>query len=339
MILKDIINEYKLAYSTLAPCRDYFNEANDLITNYFFDITTATSKYFKLPSVVDTNKNTLINDLTSALSKSYKKITQLVIFSYEFHKAIATLETQKYKNQQLQLLITDFINNSHETIKLTNEIIKVQFPDMKKGMLLASLIIPLQNIVQNYYTLMNLYEQFEETNNMLLEPLPEQIIVSDNYSDISINSNSTVKSFEDMTSSISAFGNIVDLISRLKNNNISEKYYIRKIESGSLVIMITGTTISIMAIMKFIDFCFKKYIELRKAHLEIKTMKQEVIKNDLEIIKTTLEIAGDAPECHELIERATESAFNYFSKNPIFRLNDTLYDTGEETKLLNSNSQ
>ena len=105
------------------------------------------------------------------------------------------------------------------------------------------------------------------------------------------------------------------------------------------MIVITGTTISIVAIIKFIDFCFKKYVEYRKALLEIKTMKQEVLKNDLEVIKQLLEISSDTSECNELIERATESAFNYFKRNPIFKLNEILYDTGEKIKLLNSNKE
>jgi len=339
MILNDIIEEYEFVYDTLKPCNDYFQQADVLITQYFSKISSATSKYFKANSSSDTYRNALVSELASGISSAFNQITTLITLSYEFYGSLRILKTHDYKNKELQFLINDFIENSQKSISATNSIIKAQLQGMKTEELLTDLIEPLQTTIKDYHTLVNLYSQFNTAGTLLLESLPEHIQDSTDYSDISIGSSTKSDSFEDITSSISEFGNIVELIGRIKNADVSDRYYIRKIETGSLVIVITGTTISIVAIIKFIDFCFKKYVEYRKALLEIKTMKQEVLKNDLEVIKQLLEISSDASECNELIERATESAFNYFKRNPIFKLNEILYDTGEKIKLLNSNKE
>ncbi len=339
MTLSDVIEEYKFVNTTLSNCSEYFDVAENLINRYFAEISGATSTFFSGSTGDTSTRNHLIEALNKSITHSFSTITLLITKSYEFHGALTILDSHSYINSELESLIHEFIAESRNAIKATNDIIIAQLPGMKTQELLSPLIKPLQIIIKDYHTLLNLYSQLCSVNTLLMEPLPEGIEDSDEYCNLQISSNTKTRSFNDLTTSVNHFGIVVELINRLTSTDISEHYYIRKIETGSLIIIITGTTISITMIIKFIDFCFKKYFEYRKSFLEIKTMKQEVVKNDLEILKELLEITEDKPENAELIERATENAFNYFKKNPVFKLNGKLYNTGEETKLLDSSAE
>lgn len=320
MTLSVIIEEYKFVNNTLSNCKEYFTIAEGLIENYFSEISSATSSFFAKNINNSDVRTALVDSLNISITHSFASVTQLITKSYSFHSALTLLDSYNYVNFELESLIHDFIKKAFEAIEATNNIILAQLSGMKTRELFSPLVTPLQALIKDYHTLLSLYSQFVSVNNLLMEPLPEDIENSDEYCNLQISSNTKTTSFKELTASVDNFGTVVELINRLKSNNISEHYYIRKIETGSLVIVITGTTISIAMIMKFIDFCFKKYFEYRKSFLEIKTMKQEVVKKDLEILKELLDITEDNPENNELIERATESAFNYFKKNPIFKL-------------------
>lgn len=339
MTFSDIIEEYKFVNSTLANCNEYFDIAEELIDTYFTEVSEVTSNFFSGSTGDSSRRNALVDSLNKTISHSFSFVTLLITKSYSFHGALTILESHDYINPELQNLIRNFIEESHRAIEATNNIIVEQLPGMKTKELLSPLVRPLQVIIKDYHTLLNLHSQLCSVNTLLMEPLPKDIEDSSEYNNLQISSNTKTNSFEELTTSVNNFGAVVELINRLKSDDISKNYYIRKIETGSLVIVITGTAISIGMIIKFIDFCFKKYVEYRKEFLEIKTMKQTVMKNDLELLKELLEIVEDKPENTELIERATENAFNYLKKNPIFKLNGKLYNTGEETKLLDSSSK
>lgn len=56
MILTDLISEYKYVYETLEPCVLYFASCNELINNFFTEISGIVGPYYKKTSPTESEK-------------------------------------------------------------------------------------------------------------------------------------------------------------------------------------------------------------------------------------------------------------------------------------------
>lgn len=334
MILKDFVDEYKFVYDTLLPCEDYFNKADILIKEYFSKISSTTSKYFKIPGPNSSHQQQLVNELSEAISSTYNNITILITMSFEFYGALKILELHDFKNPKLQILVKDFTQSSHAAIDVTNLIIKSQLSGMKKEELLSSLVSPLQGSIKSYHTLLNLYKQFLTVNDMLLEPLPDNIANDQCYEDFCLQSLNPTVDIADISSSLMELSYFFENLGRLCNDTGGKDYYLRKIETGSLLTIFATAVPIIIASVKLIDYCYPKFMQWRQLYFTDKEQQLKLGSEEIKAIKELLEINPDIPNADELLETASVRLFKYFKLNPNFKVNEKEYKTNMDIKLL-----
>lgn len=336
MILRDIVEEYCFVYNTLLPCKPYFETADLIIMGYFSGITNATSAYFKQTTITDGVKNSLINSLKVAVSQTYDNITVLITKSFEFHSAIGLLSSREYTNTELDNLIREFVASAKETIESTNVIIREQLSGMKTKELLSQFIPHLQKTNKLYSVLIHLYDQFHYVENALMEPIPEEITNNDNYQEFDIQSLSTTHDLSDIYSSLFELSNLFENIGRLCEIDKGKCYYLRKVETGSLLTAFIASVPIIVTTVKLIDFCYSKFINWKQLHYTLKEEQLKLSTDELQAAKMLLEIRPDLPNADELLETANVRLFKYFKLNPEFRINNKTYKTNMDIKLLQS---
>lgn len=336
MILTDIVKEYEFVYNTLSPCKPYFEAADQVITEYFSGITSATSAYFKQTAISDGVKNNLINSLNTSIAKTYNRITVLITESFEFHSALGLLSVHHYINTELKSLIDAFTSSSKETINSTNIIIREQLSGMKTKELLSQFIPHLQETNKLYSVLIHLYDQFRYVENALMEPVPEEIINNNDYQEFNIQSLSPAHDLSDVYGSLFELSNLFENIGRLCELDKKKSYYLRKVETGSLLTAFIASVPIIVTTIKLIDFCYSKFINWKLLYYTLKEEQLKLSTDELQAAKTLLEIRPDLPNADELLETASVRLFKYFKLNPEFRINNKTYKTNMDMKLLQS---
>ena len=336
MILNDLITEYQTLKDNLKLAENFYNTSLSVIDFYNSEFSKVTQTYYT--SSANNPREQLSGNLSKLFSGLFSMIGKLNSTSRGLYKCIGVLSNTSFKSSSLQNDIDLFISSADASIDSLYNIIENQLDSSKKQGFFYPLIKNLHIFTTQYNSLLKVEWHISKFKKILYEPLPEHIQKSENYSEFAINSLVTSNSFEDLSGSISSFGELYNGISRLLELPTSDRYYIRKVETGSLVIVITSTTVSLLALGKFIDFCVKKYIEYRKAGLEIKSMRQQIATTDLAMAEKVLELNPNLENKAELLAKASESAFRYFKLNPKFKIGDTLYDTGEVTPLITDSS-
>lgn len=332
MILNDLVKEYTIAKAELLPAKKFAEQSKVVISLYINSFSDLSANYYN--ESYNYPKDGVVTDLKNSFSNLYSEICILNSCCRDLYKSLGTLSKFHFKNSILQEEINNLISYADTSVDFIYQILEMQLEKAKKKRAFLDLISSLNHFTAAYSNLLSTATHFDYCSNLLYEPLPKSIEDSEDYSNFTINSLAQSDNLSVVADSISYFGKMLDNVMRLLELPTSERYYIRKIETGSLVITITSSTISLVAILKFIDFCFKKYIEYRKANLEIQSMRQQIISTDLELLEKTLDLNPNLENKSELIEKASANAFNYFKFNPKFRIGDKTYDTGETTPLI-----
>lgn len=332
MILNDLVKEYTIAKAELLPAKKFVEQSKVVTSLYISSFSVLSSNFYN--EYYNYPKDGVVTDLKTFFSKLYDEICILNSCCRDLYKSLGTLSKLQFKNSILQEEINNLISCADTSVDFIYQILEMQLEKAKKEGAFLDLISSLNSFISVYSNLFSIANHFDYCSNLLYEPLPKSIENRTDYSDFTINSLSQSDNLSIVANSISSFGKVYENVMRLLELPTSERYYIRKIETGSLVITITSSTISAVAILKFIDFCFKKYIEYKKANLEVQSMRQQIVTTDLELVEKVLNLNPNLKNKSELIEKASASAFNYFKFNPRFRIGDKIYDTGETTPLI-----
>lgn len=335
MVLNDIVIEYKKVESVLLDSEQFFKLANEIINSY-----ESTYKNICITIFTNINSNQLrdnaVAEMNQNLSKAYGDICKLNTNSRKIMKIIGVLETQHICFPLLNEEIDKFIQCANNIIDIIDSIIEIGQEGMKKTGKYNDLVQELKSLLNLYDYISLTVKQYIKTEDFLLDEIPEIISDDEKYDMFTIHSQTQLSSFDQITASISSFAQTYDNIIRLCELSPSDRYYIRKIETGSILITITGLIASISSISKFIDYCFKKYIEYTKANLEIHTMRVEFVQKELEAVNVLLDLNPNLENKSELIEKACEGAFKYFKLNPVFRIGDKEYRGGEQIKVIST---
>ena len=332
MILNDLITEYQTLKDNLKLAENFYETSLAVIDFYNSEFSKATQTYYI--SSVTNPKEQLSGNLSKLFNGLFLMVGKLNSASRGLYKCVGVLSNTSFKSSFLQNDIDLFISSADASIDSLYNIIENQLESSKKQGFFYPLMKNLHIFTTQYSSLLKVEWHISKFKKLLYEPLPEHIQENENYSEFAINSLVTLNSFEALSVSISSFGELYNGISRLLELPTSDRYYIRKVETGSLTIVITSTTVALLALGKFIDFLIQKYIEYRKADLDIKSMRQQIVTTDLEMVEKVLGLNPDLENKQELIEKVSESAFKYFKFNPKFKIGDTLYDTGETIPLI-----
>ena len=339
MILKDYIDEYKFVHDTLEKCYNYFQTAEELLSEYSLGISSCTSTYFAASNANEAARTALANSLAEIVRNTFVNITKLMTLGYEFYGALKILEIHSFKNEKLGQLVSDFIVTSHRSISACNDIIIAQLEGMKKKALLSMLIPALQETIKSYYMLTDMYKQFEYVEQCLLEPLPDEIENDSSYDTLDIQSLIQTEDMGQIASSLCELDKFFEVANRLCDNTSSKNYYLRKVETGSLLtIFYTSVTIVVFT-TKLIDFCYPKYMQWKQLYYAGKAEQLKLATNEIEAVKKVLELNPNIENADELLETASVRIFNYFKLNPKFKINGKEYGTQDSIKLIPLNNQ
>lgn len=259
--------------------------------------------------------------------------------SFEFYGALKVLELHDFKNHELKSLVEVFTKSSHAAIDATNSIIKSQLSGMKKEELLSSLVAPLQNSIKGYHTLLNLYQQFLTVSNMLLEPLPDNVAQHQYYEDFYIQSLNPSTDIVEISSSLMELSYFFENLGRLCNNNDEKDYYLRKVETGSLLTVFATAVPLIIATVKMVDYCYPKFMNWRQLYFTDKEQQLRLSTAEINAVKELLDLNPNIKNADELIETASVRLFKYFKLNPNFKVNDKEYKTTMDIKLLQEKTE
>lgn len=336
MVLQEVIEEYKFVYETLSKCEDYFLNADTLIENYFQKVSAATATFFSAGNA-DSTRTALATSLAKVIDETFSKITILVTCGYEFYGALKILEVHDFSNIQLKKLVDEFLESSQQSIKASNEIIVAQKQGMKSRELLSGLAIPLHKANKLYYTLKNLYSQFDYVNTMLLEPIPEEAKSSEKYDTLVIQSLTTSSDIQQISDSLEELSYFFENLGRLCNTSGKKDYYLQKIETGSLFTQFLTLVPIIVATVKLFDFCYPKFMQWKQLYYADKTAQLKLAQEEIKTLKELLELNPDIPNSDELLETATARLFKYFKLNSNLKVNGKEYKTNSDILLLQNN--
>ncbi len=349
MILTDLISEYKYVYEALEPCNDYFVTANNLIVDFFTEISDTMAVYTKKSSPVDSEKDELIDNIRKAFITSYSNISSLVRYSYPLYGAMTKFENYNFKIPALRLCTGRFLQNGHNVIDSTNAIISAESFGMRTRSLLPSLILPLQALMLDYSSLNQYYTQFKNLDEILLEKIPSTDSNTDKYSRIelrSLKSSLDTDSFLNDLRNLSSFICQLELINTTENNSC--KIYTQRIESGSLRIVWGSTTFELSAISDIIRALSDgiKMFRLTSSEKKLKneearTLKLQNDEKELAIINSQIDsvaritgLSSEDPVSVEKLQKLCIPLIRYLYSNPVGSIGNHKYDINEELKLI-----
>lgn len=348
MIITDLISEYKYVYDVLNPCNDYFSTCDSLINNFFTGICGIIGPYYQKLSPSDTEKATVISNVTKVFDNSYTSISKLVSLCYPLYGSMAKLEEYKFRIPALRYHVRKFLESGHVVISATNSIISEQSYGMKTKALLPTLILPLRELMLNFHSLQSYYEQVKDLDEILFENIPAIESESDKYNRIELHSLKPL----DTDSFINDLKNIFSFISQFElimtSENASCKIYTQRIESGSLRIAWGSTTIelsSISDIIRAISDGIRTFrltsTEKRHKNEEARTLKLQNDEKELAIInsqiRTIAQITGlsvEKPADVEKLQKLCLPLVRYLYSNPVGAIGDYTYDINNELRLI-----
>lgn len=160
------------------------------------------------------------------------------------------------------------------------------------------------------------------------EPLPSTID-EDEYKNVIILSESKNVSLSGISKDISALDNFLNYISSLINEIEGNNFYLRKVESGSLAVVIS-CVVGASQIVSFIFLYIKLYQNTEKRELKNKERKLELINKSLDSAKKILELDPQNTEANEIIQKCGLCILEFLENNPKGTINDQSYDIGAE---------
>ncbi len=150
-----------------------------------------------------------------------------------------------------------------------------------------------------------------------------------NVNNIVISSESRSMSLSDVSSDVGNidkfFNNICLLINQEENRNI----YLRKVETGSLTVVVS-CVMEVAPIIAFMFWFVKQYQKSEKRHLDNEDTRLKLINDSMNTAKEILKIDPGNKEATEIIQKCAIHILNFLDNNPKGTINGVSYDIGME---------
>lgn len=169
---------------------------------------------------------------------------------------------------------------------------------------------------------------FKEASKEVWEPLPFNTNVN-KVENIIIQSESRSVSLFDVAKDIQSIDSFLNSICFLLEKDKNNCFYLRKIETGSLSIVVSSV-IGVSNIVALIFMYIKLCQQTERRFLSNEEKKLELVNKNLDIAKQILEIQPDNAEANETIQIAALYILEYLKNNPRGSINGKKYDTGME---------
>lgn len=191
-------------------------------------------------------------------------------------------------------------------------------------------------ICENAYRLLFIKYDLENISEELLEEIPPDFKDSDNLDTTVFQSYTKFNDLIDMSKDLadlnSIFTTYYTLIDKKEN-----KYFIRKVASGSLEVIITTT--SVLTSLVTLIFLFIHNIQQTKTNsLSNDEKKLTIVNNLADSAMKMLELDPNNPMAKEIYQKTGYHILCYLERNPIGKINDQYYNLGEDIKKIEENN-
>ncbi len=255
MILNDIISDYNYVSIILDEYTDYFRKCEELSSMYHTSLFNNIADYFypeyneKEP---ENDENSLTNSFDWVFNKIHDNILDLVRNYPESYSLVARLKMYKYKNDFLYKTIHDFTKLFQKIFSHAVSMIS-EYPNyFKRKGPLPYFISLIDNLLRKYKEIHNLAVHFTETEETLVECIPEKDSKGD-YNRIELYSRKPSGDFDSLSTDISYLAQFISRFESIMNTeHSSNKIYIQRIESGSLKVVFGSNRTKLSAIENII---------------------------------------------------------------------------------------
>lgn len=148
-----------------------------------------------------------------------------------------------------------------------------------------------------------------------------------NVNNIVISSESRSMSLSDVSSDVGNLDKFFNNISLLINQGENKNIYLRKVETGSLTVIVS-CMMEAAPIIAFMFWFVKQYQKSEKRHLENEEKRLKLINDSMDTAKEILKVDPDNKEATEIIQKCAIHILDFLDNNPKGTINGTSYDIG-----------
>ena len=163
--------------------------------------------------------------------------------------------------------------------------------------------------------------------NETWEPLPDDLELE--CEDIIISSETKGITLVDVSQDVKSLDSFMNNINFLINKDNETNYFLRKVETGSLSVVISCVTAA-TSIVSFIFFVIRLCQNTEKRALNNKEKRLKLIGENLDMAKKILDIDSQNTEANEIIQMCGLHILQYLENNPRGTINGESYDIGME---------
>lgn len=352
MVLNDIVLEYKVVKEIIDGISDFIEESEKIVSFYFEQEKNSMIAFYSSSS---TNPaSVLSNELNKSISNIYNAILHMNSKTRSLYKSIALLESKTISDGILSKERDAFIDSINKSIDIMFQIIELQLEKAKKRGLYNDFLESLRKVLRHYNNIDLLYENIVNIESRLYEPLPKGIN-EDETNFIEIKSNKECLEFGTYSDDIQKLSQFLIQFEMIKYPGASHKIFTRRIESGSLRIVLGSKEIELSCISDIINSLVSAIrivallpaeVKLKNLDVEAKKIENESARDDLNAKKLTiinsqidnlidkLELDKNNPEDKEKIQLLCLPLIDYLNSNPIGSINGVTYDLTHELVLL-----
>ena len=298
MLLKDISNEFREVDKLLKMLNAYSN---------------------KVVSLYNLNSSAF----------TMEKMVELIPETRKLIKQQSILESKKFKSSSVNNYIKEYLYYIEKFIITFDSCMKEMSVNTEAEVnrniirLMQEHSIRMSEILKRFCYAHEIIEMvYEET----WEPIPSAI---NEYNDVTILSETQSTSLSSISKDIGALDNFLNNISLLIKENDKNNFYLRKVESGSLAVVIS-CVVGASQIISFIFLYIKLYQQAEKRELKNNERKLELINKSLDAAKTILELDPQNIEANEIIQKCGLHILEFLENNPKGTINNQSYDIGIE---------
>lgn len=296
---------------------DDFQEVNEIFVFYKFDLN-------------NTLFHLVRNDHSSFTLPALKRLNESVRNLYKLEGA---LELKKFQTEITRKYVQGFIKSIKEFLEAYDNLGSVledisfneEAPNRKRERI-ERLKIASEELYGGYIKIVSAKELLGEASLETWEPIPEGIDKS-KVEVIIISSDTKGGTLGDIARDIACLDGFLNMASQLMDTGGMDGYFLRKIETGSLQIVISLIAEHVKSIVSFLLHCEGIVRKVQKQGLENRKMLLEEFDMELDIAKKIFEIDPDNKAAVEIVQKCGAYVLEYMQRNPAGSINGKKYDT------------
>lgn len=295
-------------------------------------------EYLKLGNVVQEIGSILTHGMQSIYTAENERFTIYSMIGYmnDIRKIVriqTILENERFKSKIVRGHAKNFIGLV-EIFCVHYDLLAEYLSDEQKSSGKKDLLFLINQLREDAKNLYEWFRQISFAVDTLIEaaketwePLPNDLKVD--CENVAISSETKGITLSDVSKDIESLNNFLNNICILINKDKENNYFLRKVETGSLSVIISCAT-STAPIIAFIFFVIELCQNTEKRTLNNKDKRLELINKHLDMAKKILDIDPKNTETDEIIQKCGLYLLQYFENNSSGTINGERYDIGTE---------